>query len=66
MKIEIDEQALRKIQSLTTVTLSARDYEYFADWLILVGVGWVNHALRAHPDLSLGDLVMMQYKFENN
>lgn len=66
MHIEIEEQLCKHIQSLTAVSLNARDYEYFVDWLVLVGVGTVKAALREHPELSLGDLVMMQYRWKNH
>ncbi|MFM2408768.1 MAG: hypothetical protein RL358_1510, partial [Pseudomonadota bacterium] len=34
----------------------------FADWLLMVGVATVKSALETHPELTLGDLVMMQYR----
>ena len=46
MKIEIDEHACKKIQSLIAVTLSARDYEYFVDWLILIVRSFLQHEWR--------------------
>lgn len=62
MQIEIDEKVAQQVQSLTTIKLKGRDYDFFADWLLAVGVGTVKAALQAHPELTLGDLVMMQYR----
>lgn len=62
MQIEIDESVVEQVQSLTTLRLRGRDYDFFADWLIKVGVSTVKAALREHPELTLGDLAMMQYR----
>ena len=35
----------RKVQSLTSIKLSNRDYNYFTDWLLRVGVGTVKSAM---------------------
>lgn len=62
MQIEIDDDIVEQVQSLTTIKLGNNDYYYFTDWLIRVGVATVKSALKEHPDLTLGDLVMMQYR----
>lgn len=62
MKIEIDEDVAQQVQSLTTINLSNRDYYFFADWLLRIGVATVKGALKKHPELALGDLVMMQFR----
>ena len=62
MEIEISEDVLQQVQSLTCIKLKGCDYNYFADWLLQVGVATVKSALDQHPELSLGDLVMMQYR----
>jgi len=62
MKIEIDDDVAQQVQSLTSIKLSNRDYYYFTDWLLRVGVGTVKSALEQHPELTLGDLVMLQYR----
>lgn len=62
MQIEIDEDVAHQVQSLTSIRLSAQDYPYFADWLLRVGVATVKSALEEHPELTLGDLVMLQYR----
>lgn len=62
MEIEIAEDVVQKVQSLTCIKLKGRDYDYFADWLLLVGVATVKSALQQHPELTLGDLVMLQYR----
>ena len=62
MQIEIDEDVAQQVQSLTTIKLGNRDYYYFTDWLLKVGVATVKGTLQKHPELTLGDLVMMQYR----
>jgi len=62
MLIEIEDTVAKQVQSLTTIRLDGADYDYFSDWLIRVGVATVRGALEKHPELTLGDLVMMQYR----
>lgn len=62
MQVEIDLEVAEAIQRLTTVKLSERDYYFFADWLLRVGVGTVKSALEQHPELKLGDLVMSTFR----
>lgn len=64
MQIDIGEDVAQQVQSLTRIKLKGQDYDYFADWLLVVGVATVKAALQAHPELTLGDLVMMQYRFD--
>ena len=62
MQIEIDEDVAQQVQSLTRIKLKGQDYDFFADWLLAIGVCTVKAALKAHPELTLGDLVMMQFR----
>lgn len=62
MEIQMDKNVCEQIQSLTSIRLGRQEYEFFADWLILVGVSTVRLALDRHPDLTLGDLVMLQFR----
>ncbi len=62
MQIEIDENVAQQVQSLTNIKLDKRDYYYFTDWLLKVGVATVKSAMEKHPELTLGDLVMRQYR----
>lgn len=62
MQIEIGEDVAQQVQSLTVINLKGRDYDFFADWLVMVGVATVKSALQTHPELTLGDLVMMQFR----
>lgn len=62
MRIEIDDELQDKIQTLTTLRLNETDYAYFVDFLAEVGFATVRAALRAHPELSFGDLVMLRYR----
>jgi hypothetical protein len=62
MQLEIGEDVAAQVQSLTDLRLKHSDYNYFADWLLMVGVATVKSALETHPELTLGDLVMMQYR----
>lgn len=62
MQIEIDEDVAEHVQSLTTIKLKEHDYYFFADWLIRVGIETVRGALVKNPELTLGDLVMMQFR----
>ena len=62
MQIEIDEDVAQQVQSLTHIKLKGQDYDFFADWLLAIGVSTVKAALQSHPELTLGDLVMMQYR----
>ena len=64
MQIEIGEDVAVQVQSLTDIKLKGRDYDYFADWLLAVGIASVKNSLQQHPELTLGDLVMMQYRFD--
>lgn len=65
MKIEIDDDVAQQVQSLTSIELCDRDYYYFMDWLLRVGVETVKSALHENPELTLGDLVMLQYRKQN-
>lgn len=63
MKIEIDTELQYQIQALSPVGLrNAQDYGFFLEWLAKVGIGTVRAALKAHPELTLGDLTMMQFR----
>lgn len=62
MKIEIDDSVAKQVQSLTTIKLGNQDYYYFTDWLLRVGIATVKIVLEEHSELTLGDLVMMQYR----
>ncbi len=62
MQIEIDEDVAQQVQSLTKIRLGNHDYKYFSAWLLKVGVATVRSALEQHPELTLGDLVMLQYR----
>lgn len=62
MQIEIDEDVAEHVQSLTNLKLKEQDYYFFADWLIRVGIETVRGALAKNPELTLGDLVMMQFR----
>lgn len=62
MEIQIDNDVQRQIQSLTNIRLQEQDYYFFIDWLLPVGVATVKAALKAHPELLLGDLVMMRFR----
>ena len=64
MQIEIGEDVVVQVQSLTHIKLKGRDYDFFADWLLVVGISSVKNALQQDPELTLGDLVMMQYRFD--
>lgn len=63
MKIEIDTELQYQIQALSPVGLrNERDYGFFLEWLALVGISTVRTVLKAHPELTLGDLAMMQFR----
>ena len=62
MQIEIDEDVAQQVQSLTHIRLKGRDYDFFADWLLAIGVNTVKAALKQNPELTLGDLVMLQFR----
>ncbi|PIQ14164.1 MAG: hypothetical protein CO125_07810 [Hydrogenophilales bacterium CG_4_9_14_3_um_filter_59_35] len=63
MKIEIDEELQFQIQALSPVGLrNELDYGFFLEWLVKVGIGTIRAALVAHPELTLGDLAMMQFR----
>ena len=64
MQIEIGEDVVVQVQSLTHIKLKGRDYDFFADWLLVVGISSVKNALQQDPELTLGDLVMMQYRID--
>ena len=62
MQIEIGDDVAQQVQSLTSIKLKGRDYDFFADWLVMVGLATVKGALKKYPELTLGDLVMMQFR----
>lgn len=63
MNIEIDTELQYQIQALSPVGLrNAQDYGFFLEWLTLVGIGSIRAELKAHPELTLGDLAMMQFR----
>lgn len=63
MNIEIDTELQHQIQALSPVGLrNAQDYGFFLEWLAMVGIGTIRAALAAHPELTLGDLAMMQFR----
>ena len=62
MQIEINEDITGQVQSLTTIKLGKKDYYYFTDWLLKVGVATVTSELEKNPELTLGDIVMLQYR----
>lgn len=62
MKIEINEVIAQQVQNLTIIKLGDRDFNYFVNWLLRVGISTVNSALEKNPELTLGDLVMLQYR----
>lgn len=62
MQTEIDIEVQQQIQNLTSIRLQDRDYYFFVDWLLRIGVATVKTALDRHPELTLGDLVMMQFR----
>lgn len=64
MQIEISDDLAQQVQGLSPIKLKGQDFCFFADWLIAVGLGTVHAALAAHPEYSLGDLVMMRYRDE--
>lgn len=63
MNIEIDEELQFQIQALSPVGLrNERDYGFFLEWLAMVGIGTIRDVLAAHPEITLGDLAMMQFR----
>lgn len=65
MQVEIDKDVEEHVQSLTSIKLNEEDYYFFVDWLVRIGVETVRGALNKHPELTLGDLVMMQFRNED-
>ncbi|MDD4880604.1 MAG: hypothetical protein PHX10_03425 [Gallionellaceae bacterium] len=66
MQVEIDEQLCERMQSLTTIRLKARDYDYFVDFILQVGLAAVNQILSENPDMTIGDLAMMVFREKPN
>jgi hypothetical protein len=62
MEVQIKADVQEQIQKLTRIQLQQRDYSFFVDWLVVVGIGTVKLALERHPELTLGDLIMMQFR----
>jgi hypothetical protein len=62
MEVQIKADVQEQIQKLTRIQLQQRDYSFFVDWLVVIGIGTVKLALERHPELTLGDLVMMQFR----
>lgn len=62
MQVEIDKDVEEHVQSLTSIKLYEDDYYFFVDWLVRIGIETVRGALEKNPQLTLGDLVMMQFR----
>ncbi|TCS71479.1 hypothetical protein EDC61_10924 [Sulfuritortus calidifontis] len=66
MKIKIDEERVEQMQTLTTIPMLPEHVEYFADFLMEVGFATVNEAMRRHPGLTFGDLVMIRFRINHH
>lgn len=67
MEIELEKGLHEQMQAMSPVSLqNSRDCGFFAEWLLQVGMATVRLALKNHPELTLGDLVMMQWRSVNN
>lgn len=63
MQVQIDDRIINQIQKHTSITLTAKDREYFVQWLAEVGLLAVNSALRQHPDMTFGQFHMVTLHF---
>ncbi len=51
-----------RIRGLVSFDLASADVEWFADWLLMVGLQTVDAALRKNPELTVGALVRMTFQ----
>jgi hypothetical protein len=51
-----------RIRRLVSFDLSPTDVEWFADWLMMVGLSTVDAAQRQRPELTLGDLIRVSFR----
>ena len=59
MRVEIDDRIMGRIQELVPVRLTAVDKDFFADWLVKIGLGTIESALEKHPEMTFRDLFMI-------
>lgn len=62
MQVEISDEFVSELQTMTTLNPSGRDLDYLADWFVRIGMGTAKAALEKHPELSFGDLMTMSYR----
>lgn len=64
--IQLDTNTENTIRHIFPVTLSENDLEWAADWFLMVGISTVSAALRDHPEFSIGDLISLSFKLNQN
>jgi hypothetical protein len=62
LRISLQHETESRIRGLVSVNLSATDLEWFADWLLMVGLQAVEAALRRYPELTVGDLIRTSFR----
>lgn len=60
--IELRHETEHKIRELCPLLLSSADLEWFTDWVIVMGLGFIKHALAHDSNLTLGQLILMTTK----
>lgn len=64
--IQLDAGTENKIRNIFPVTLTDNDLEWASDWFLMVGIATVCAAMIEHPELTLGDLVNLSFKFRDS
>lgn len=62
MQIEIEEDVERQIQSMTTIKLKGRDFEYLAGLFLRIGIGTVQVSLKTCPEATCGKVMIKSYR----
>lgn len=65
-QVPIDAKMHQAMQSLFPFKITEDDLPYVADLFLTLGMATVKAALAKHPELTIGDLITMFYKLQND
>jgi hypothetical protein len=58
----IHKNRMQKITDLIPLQLTDNDLNWIVDWILAVGIGTINAALKSNPKLTLHDLFILTTK----
>lgn len=65
-QVPIDAEMQQAMQSLFPFRISESDLPYVVDLFLTLGMAAVKTVLAKHPELTIGDLITMFYKLQND